>query len=138
MLGSKKGVKTGTGTATLIAKGTSVKGEIENESDLHVDGTLEGTITVRGDVSVGPEGKILGTLTAKNLTVGGHVEGHVTVEGLLRVLAGGRVCDDVHYDALEVQNGGVIEGRSGRLDQKSDKGAVTGANGAKERPVGQA
>lgn len=135
MLGSKSSK---TGTSTLIAKGTTVRGEIDDEGDLHVDGSLEGTVSVRGNVSVGPEGKIVGTLTAKNLTVGGQVQGNVTVEGLLRVLAGGRVSDDVHYDALEVQNGGLIEGRSGRLGQEAAKEAPAGANGAKEHPVGQA
>ena len=135
MLGSKSNKAA---TATLIAKGTTVRGEIEIESDLHVDGTLEGTVSVKGDVSVGPDGKILGTLKAKNLTVGGRVDGTVTVEGLLRVLNGGRVGDDVRYDALEVQNGGVIEGRSGRIGQESDKGAVAGDKPSKDRTVGQA
>ena len=108
--------------STLIATGTTLRGELETEGNLHVDGTLDGEFVVDGDVSVGPEGVVSGSLKAKNLTVGGRVEGTIVVRGLLRVQSGGKVSDDVRYDALEVENGGVLEGRSGRIGEEAMSG----------------
>ena len=126
-------------TATLIASGTTLRGELETEGNLHVDGALDGDFAIDGDVAVGPEGSITGTLKATNLTVGGRVEGTVVVKGLLRVLSGGKVSDDVRYDALEVENGGVIEGRSGRIGEKKGTGGDEDEDSPKAgRAIGQA
>lgn len=114
--------------STIIAGGTSISGSMKTTGTLHVDGEIEGQIEIDGDVSVGPDGKILGELTCNRLTVAGFVDGDIRVNGALCILNGGRVTNQVQYETLEVQKGGSLEGRSGRVDHDADNAANSGVH----------
>jgi len=75
---------------TIIAKGNKIAGEMVITGKLHIDGTVEGSITSIEDVSIGKTGVILGKLNAKNVTVNGLLEGEVECDHL-HITAGGKV-----------------------------------------------
>jgi cytoskeletal protein CcmA (bactofilin family) len=84
-------------------------------------------------VSVGPEGKILGEVTADQLSVGGRVEGTVFARGHLLVLASGVVHGNARYTSLEVERGGVMDGSASRVDEQvADNDVELVANAAAE------
>jgi cytoskeletal protein CcmA (bactofilin family) len=115
MFGSKKQT---TGSITVIAAGTLVEGTLRVKGMLQLDGVVQGTLIADGHVSVGPEGKVLGDVTADKLSIAGRVEGTVNARGHLHVLATGVVQGGAHYASLEVDRGGVMDGRASRLDDK--------------------
>lgn len=55
---SVKTVKVGVDKLTTIALGTMVKGTITVEGDLRLDGIIEGNVSCRGKVVIGPQGRI--------------------------------------------------------------------------------
>ena len=57
---SVKTVKVGVDKLTTIALGTMVKGTITVEGDLRLDGIIEGNVSCRGKVVIGPQGRIKG------------------------------------------------------------------------------
>ncbi len=83
---------------SYIGQDTRIQGNIVTQSEIHIDGTLEGSVQahtclidlngeVHGSVSaeyVVVRGRVLGPITAKQVTIqkGAHVEGEVIHEGL--------------------------------------------------------
>jgi len=118
--GSMFGRKQASGTnVTVIAVGSTVEGTLRVKGMLQVDGRVEGNLIADGHISVGPEGKIIGDVTADNLSVGGRVEGTLSARGHLHVLSTGVVSGSARYTTLEVDRGGVMDGRAARVDEKN-------------------
>jgi cytoskeletal protein CcmA (bactofilin family) len=65
-------------TELSIAPGGMFKGEIEVE-DVEIAGTIDGTLTARGNLIVRASGKVLGTARCRRLQVedGGQITGRV-------------------------------------------------------------
>jgi len=117
---------------TVIAAGSVVEGTLRVKGMLQLDGTIQGTLIAEGHVSVGPEGRILGDVQADNLSIAGRIEGTVNARGHLHVLASGVVQGGARYASLEVDRGGVMDGRTSRFDDKL--AAATPANDTQARP----
>ena len=118
---------------TVIAAGSVVEGTLRARGMVQVDGTIDGALIAEGHVSVGPEGKILGEVTAEQLSVGGRVEGAVFARGHLLVLANGAVHGKSRYTSLEVERGGVMDGSASRVDETvADNDVELVANAAAE------
>ena len=49
---------------TLLAKGVVLKGEIHVEGTVRIDGRLDGEIQTKGQVIIGEDGLVQGTITA--------------------------------------------------------------------------
>ncbi len=73
-----------------IAPGGVFKGEVEVE-DAEIGGTIDGTLTVRGNLMVRATGKVLGTARCRRLQVedGGQITGRIEMltEGMAKVEA---------------------------------------------------
>ena len=119
---------------TVIAAGSVVEGTLRARGMVQVDGTIDGALIAEGHVSVGPEGRILGEVTADQLSVGGRIEGSVFARGHLLVLASGVVHGNARYTSLEVERGGVMDGSASRVDEQrvADNDVELVANAAAE------
>jgi len=102
---------------TVIAAGSIVEGTLRVRGMVQVDGTIDGTLIADGHVSVGPEGCIVGEVTADQLSVGGKVEGKIHAKNHLHVLASGAVRGNARYTSLEIERGGVMDGNASRVDE---------------------
>jgi cytoskeletal protein CcmA (bactofilin family) len=102
---------------TIIAAGSVIEGTLRARGMVQVDGTIDGALLAEGHVSVGPEGKILGEVTAEQLSVAGKVEGTVFARGHLLVLASGSLHGSARYTSLEVERGGVMDGSASRVEE---------------------
>lgn len=116
MFGSKRATKAES-SITVIAAGSVVEGTLRVRGMVQVDGTIDGTLIADGHVSVGPDGRILGEVTADQLSVGGKIEGTLNARGHLHVLASGAVRGNARYASLEIERGGVMDGNASRLDE---------------------
>ena len=101
---------------TVIAAGTTVEGTLRVRGMVQVDGAIEGTLIAEGQVSVGPDGRIVGEVTADTLSVGGKVDGTLHARGHLHVLASGSVRGNARYTSLEIERGGVMDGNASRVE----------------------
>ena len=104
---------------TVIASGSVVAGSLRVRGMVQVDGTIEGTLIAEGHVSVGPEGKVMGDVTADDLSIGGLVVGTLHARGHLHGLPSGIVRGEVRYTTLEIDRGGVMDGRASRVPGES-------------------
>lgn len=122
--------RTGAGDA-VIGSSTRVRGRISGDGDLLVDGTVEGDVTLRGDLTVGEGASLTSTVDANSVTVRGEVEGDIRARGAVRVEAGGRVRGDVSGESFSLEEGAEFVGR---VDAQFELPAeLGGSSGAKRR-----
>jgi cytoskeletal protein CcmA (bactofilin family) len=88
---------------TVIANGCHVVGQVKLAGDLHLDGSLEGTIDAV-QLSVGKQGHLNGIVRAKHVILAGKVEGQIHCE-LLELLAGCHLQGEVYCQDLVVEKG---------------------------------
>lgn len=103
------------GAETVIGTGVRLKGNLKTESDLAIDGQLQGDISADGDVSIGVNARIHGNVTGRNITIAGEVEGNVQAQEEISILATGQIRGDLRANALSINSGGIFIGNS-RMD----------------------
>ncbi len=97
---------------TIIDKGTTIKGDINGEENIRIDGTIDGNINLGGIVYIGESGCVIGNITAKDLTIFGVVRGNVNISNCLSICARGQLEGDMITSSLNVETGGQFNGYS--------------------------
>lgn len=111
MFSDKKRPEPSQAVHTLLGKGTLWKGEVvAGQNNLRIEGTVEGTITSEGEVTIAPSGMVRGTILAKHLIVTGKVEGIFKIEECLEIHGTGCVEGEVELGSLVVDEGGTLQG----------------------------
>lgn len=93
-----------------IIAGTTIKGEIEAEGNIRIDGTVVGTIRSKGKVVVGPTGKLEGEVVCLNANISGEVKAKIAVKELLTVQATGKMLGEVATSKLVIEEGAILTG----------------------------
>ncbi|UMM05090.1 polymer-forming cytoskeletal protein [Vibrio campbellii] len=112
-----RGTTSGSSASTLVAKGCSVSGELKVESDIQVDGIIEGQLHVEGALVVAESGRVKGDIYAKQLIVNGLLDGNCHAEHI-QVLAKGRVSGKIWSNNLSIEPGGKFFGEAAELPEK--------------------
>ena len=72
------------------AKGLFIKGEISGTESLYIDGKVEGSINLPGNrVTVGRNGQVAASISAREIVVLGKVRGNVTATDRVDIRAEG-------------------------------------------------
>jgi cytoskeletal protein CcmA (bactofilin family) len=99
---------------TLVGKGTTIRGDLEFNGGLHVDGTVVGNLTAAGEtgtlLSVSEAGRVEGSIKAPHVIVNGTVRGDIHALERLVLGAQARVEGDVHYGSIELELGAQVNG----------------------------
>lgn len=102
----------GTGAGPGSAKGgPGGIGALDASGNLLIDGAVASPIAHDGDVTVGPNGRVSGTIEARHITVSGVVEADLHGRESIRVTATGRVSGDLHAPRIAVDTGALLRGR---------------------------
>ena len=94
---------------SILGADTAIKGDITAESDLHIDGKVEGDITCASLIQ-GETSQIIGAVKVRSAKLAGIVRGTIDA-GELVILKSAEIHGDVHYDALTIEPGAKVDGR---------------------------
>lgn len=98
----------------LVGVGTSLTGDLTFTGGLRIDGRVVGDVIVSqvnpGTLTIGNDGCVEGDVRVSHLIVFGRVSGSIYATGLVDLRANAQVSGDVHYGAIEMQKGAVVEG----------------------------
>ena len=109
-----------------------VRGDIETDGMLRIDGRLEGNVRRAAVVVVGAGASIVGNVTARELVVGGTIAGNIVVETRVEVESTAEVDGDIEADAILIHEGGAVRGR---LCVRTRSGAPSGERRALPTPT---
>jgi cytoskeletal protein CcmA (bactofilin family) len=100
---------------SLIGAETTIEGDLHFSGGMRIDGRVNGNIFGAKDkqstLVLSEQGQVNGEVTVSHLIVNGVVNGTVTANEYLELQAKARVTGDVHYKAMEMQLGSIVEGR---------------------------
>lgn len=100
---------------TLIGADTVIDGNISFDGGMRIDGQVNGNITAGAGkpstLVLSEQGCVNGDVSVTHLVVNGVIRGNVTASEYLELHAKARVTGDVHYKILEIQVGGILDGR---------------------------
>jgi cytoskeletal protein CcmA (bactofilin family) len=100
---------------SLIAEGTQIEGHIHFSDGLRVDGSIIGNVQARAESAsilvISETGAVTGEVRADHIIINGSVTGPVFAANLLELQPKARIHGDVHYAALEMHQGALIDGQ---------------------------
>ncbi len=100
-------------TGTLynaLTSGSKVIGTIIADSDIRIDGHVDGDLQCTGKVVIGKSGFLKGTLTCQNAEIHGTIEGKTTVSETLLLHATSQITGEVKTRTLVVEPGALFNG----------------------------
>jgi len=101
----------GSAIESTIGANTHIKGDIQGDGGLRVDGIVEGTIELTGNLVVTESAKIRAEVKASNISVAGAMQGNVTATRV-EILDTGRVWGDLTVKSLLVNEGAYFRGQT--------------------------
>src|SRR5215475_11045811 len=95
-----------------IGKSVNIKGEVSGSEDIYVDGQVEGSIQLGGNsLTVGPNGRVRANVTAKNVTVGGALDGNIQASERTELRKSAVVNGDVQTKRIAIEEGAYFKGK---------------------------
>lgn len=101
----------GTGAATIIAAGTTLKGDISSNGDIRIDGTLQGNIQCQAKVVIGSNGSVDGDISGQQADIMGKVTGTIKVKELLQLKGGSHVSGNLYAGKLQIEPSANFNGQ---------------------------
>ena len=126
------------GGASLIAAGTTLKGDITSNGDIRIDGTLIGNMQCSAKVIIGANGVVEGDISGQQADLMGKVTGTIKVKELLQLKGGSVVSGNLHASKLQIEPSANFNGQchmaastngttNGAVETKKEKQAYVDA-----------
>jgi len=116
-----------------IGPSIQIKGELQGDEDLTIDGRVEGKIDLREhNLTIGPNGRIRADLYAKTIVIAGEVSGNAFAAERVEIAPSGKLVGDITAPRITIADGAHFKGS---VDM--ERGAAAKVAGAKEslRPL---
>jgi cytoskeletal protein CcmA (bactofilin family) len=97
--------------ASIIASGTTLKGDISSNGDIRIDGTLQGNIQSTAKVVIGANGVVEGDISGQQADIMGKVNGTIKVKELLQLKGGCNVSGNIHAAKLQIETSANFNGQ---------------------------
>jgi cytoskeletal protein CcmA (bactofilin family) len=95
---------------SVIAVGMTVRGNLDSNGTVKIEGTVEGDVHTRAQALVAKGGAVHGDLSADEIVVGGTVTGAVRARGRVEIQTGAVVDGDVTTRRILVAEGATLNG----------------------------
>lgn len=97
--------------ATIIAAGTTLKGDINSTGDIRIDGTLQGNIQSTAKVVIGANGVVEGDIAGQQADIMGKINGTIKVKELLQLKGGSSVSGNIYASKLQIETNANFNGQ---------------------------
>ena len=100
----------GNGT-TLISSGTTIKGDISSNSDLRIDGSINGNIHSSAKIVIGANGVVEGDIFGTQADIVGKVSGNIRTKELLQLRGDSVVIGNLYAGKLQIEPTATFNGQ---------------------------
>jgi len=99
------------GGPAVLGKSVIVKGQIYGREDLTIDGEVEGTVELQEHrLTIGPNGKVMATVKAREVVVLGTVHGNVETRDKIIIRKDAKLVGDIKTARIEIEDGAYFKG----------------------------
>lgn len=99
---------------TLIGSGSILQGDLEFTGGLRVDGHIKGHVSAQdsnnGTLVLSESGVVEGDINVPHVVINGTVNGNIASTGHIELQASAKITGDIHYKAVEMELGAVLNG----------------------------
>ena len=99
-----------TPSVNIIGAGTTIEGDIKSDGDVRIDGTLNGSLSIKGKLVLGTTGMVDGEVTCQNGDISGTITGKIKVGELLSLKATSKLMGDITTNKLSIEPGANFSG----------------------------
>jgi len=124
-----------TNAINLIGLGTDIKGDINSNGDIRIDGSLIGNLTTTGKLVIGETGKIHGEISCKNSEVLGEIKGKIKVNELLSLKATSKIYGDIVTKKLAREPGSRFTGNCNMGEETITNVKIESPIGTKDQKI---
>ncbi|MBK9262705.1 MAG: polymer-forming cytoskeletal protein [Polyangiaceae bacterium] len=96
---------------SVLGRGTRVRGRIQGDGDLRIEGGVEGDVSVSGELVVEEGAEVQGNVDAATVTISGALTGDVSSRGGIVVRASAKVAGSLGGPEVSLEEGAEFSGR---------------------------
>lgn len=93
-----------------LTSGSKIIGTVITDSDMRVDGTIEGEVKCAGKLVIGEQGMIKGTVECQNAEIMGNLDGKIGVKHMLALRSTSRLKGDITTGTLMIEPNAIFNG----------------------------
>lgn len=135
--GAGSSVATGAGSSAAagrtatIGSAITIKGEVSGDEDLLIQGRVDGSIDLEEHtVTVGSDGRVTASITARVVTVEGRVDGDIQARERIVLRSSSQVEGDIAAPRVVLEDGARFRGGVDMGDAKSSSGSSSSGSGS--------
>ena len=116
------------GSSAIIGKSVVIKGQLHSREDLTIDGEVEGSVELpEHRLTVGPNGKVLANVTAREVIVMGTIHGNVETTDKLEIRKEAKLVGDIKTARVAIEDGAYFKGNIDIVRADAQRGAAAPA-----------
>ncbi|MDZ7373921.1 MAG: polymer-forming cytoskeletal protein [candidate division KSB1 bacterium] len=109
---------------SIVGKGSSLEGNLDVQNSLRIDGRVKGNVKSSDTLIVGKEGEVEGEIVAKNVVIGGRVNGKIEAVGRVVLEATAVFTGELKTSKLVIDEGAVFNGQCSMKAAQAVPGAA--------------
>src|SRR3954453_4093981 len=95
---------------TFLGPNVTVDGTVSGSESVLIEGTVRGKINLTGDLRIGTKARVHATVHAKNVTVEGRLNGDVSADDRVELVASATVDGNIKAPKIVVAEGAKFRG----------------------------
>lgn len=108
----------------LIGAGTMLEGKIRTPGSIRIEGRVVGEVIASNTISVGTSGDVDGTISAKNISIGGKMRGSIHAQEKLVFESKAVIRGDIRAAKLVIDEGALFDGKCVMSEAKTAPSVV--------------
>lgn len=93
-----------------LVEGTKISGDIHSESNIRIDGTVDGNVMTTAKIVIGENGIVTGNLKSADADIEGVLHGDATILGVLILREKATVHGDIQTQRIHIEEGATFNG----------------------------
>lgn len=98
-------------TSTIVGQTMLIKGNLEGDEDLTVQGRIEGSLSLTKTLIIEPNGVVKADVSVANAVVSGVMVGNLTASDSLEITETGRMVGDIRAPRVIIVEGASVRGK---------------------------
>lgn len=107
---------------SVIGQNIKFRGELIGTEDIHIEGSVEGTIIMQGhNLTIGTEGALDANVHANTITINGKLTGDILADELISIKNTAKVQGNLIAPRIQLDDGGKFRGSMDMVDSEQEK-----------------